>query len=136
MKKKVFVIVIILLLVSIIIIQKNSKTDLYITLPDTEGINIVFNDSIAQKINKIEMSLKGDLSYQRWEIMVDSAKTEKINKEKLISHITCSQDFIIKNFGWNRDLIFDTKRFRIYIVIMKLNEPYILPVKDIRFIVE
>lgn len=136
MKKTILIIVLLVALLSVIIIEKNRKTDLYIILEETEGYNIQFNDSIAQKISKIEISQMGELSYQRWEIVVDSAKTKKAKKENLVSHITCSLDFIVNNFGWNSDLIADSKRFRLYIIIWDKDEPFILPIQDIHFIVE
>lgn len=136
MKKTILIIVLLVALLSGIIIEKNWKTDVYITLQDIEGYNFQFNDSIAQKISKIEISQMGELSYQRWEIVVDSTKTEKTNKENLVSHITCSPDFIVNNFGWNSDLIADSKRFRLYIIMWDKDEPFILPIQDIHFIVE
>ncbi len=136
MKKQLLVIILFVLLVSVIIIEKNKKTDLYIPLQNIEGYNIHFNDSSVQNISKIEISNLGELSYQRWEIFVDYTKTKKTTKENLIKHLTCSPDFIINNFGWNSDLISDSKRFRLFIIKWEMNEPYILPVKDIHFINE
>lgn len=136
MKKTILLIALFIILVSVIIIEKNRKTDLYIPFQKIEGYNFYLNDSVAWNISKIEISHTGELSYQRWEIFIDSSKTEKTNKENLIRHLTCSTDFIINNFGWNSDLVTDTRSFKLYFIKWEKDEPYLLPIKDIHYITE
>lgn len=136
--KKLIIVLIISLILSIVLLifVSNRKTNLYIVIQDIKGYNYTFNDSIPQNINKLVITQDGELSYQRWEIEVNSTGIRKIALTEQLTNLTCSPYFIIKNFGSTRRVVTDLDQFDLFLVKWEEEEPYILPVKNIHFITE
>lgn len=118
------------------IFELNKKIYLYIRLEEVVGYNFQFSDSITQNIDNIILYQEGKLSYQRYEFDIDTAKIKKVNIGDMSSHVTCSTYFITNNFGWNRDIIPDLSRFKLFFVKRENHDVYILPIEEVHFIIE
>lgn len=136
MRKLVLLFILVTISIALFLIYQNKKTNIYVTLIDMEGYNFHFNDSVTPNINKMVITQEGKLSYQWWEIEIDSDKIETTSREKLYGNVICSPYFILYNFGWNRDLVTNLDKYRLFIIHREDGELFILPVKDIHFIIE
>lgn len=127
-----------LLIMSVILLLllNNRKTNLYIVIQDIKGYSYTFNDSIIQNINNLMIRQDGEFSHQRWEVEIDSSQIRKVALADYMTNVTCSPYFIIKNFGINRRIVKDLDQFDIFLIISEDKETYILPVKNINFIID
>ena len=77
-KSNLFCILSIFILASICVFQSFKKKDIYIAFDDIAGYHYRFIDSTdILKTSKILITQSGTLSYQRWEIDIDSSKITK-----------------------------------------------------------
>lgn len=137
MKKIILVLILLILSLSaLLILEFNRKTNLYISLQNIDGYNFQLSDSVTQNIDHIILNQEGKLSYQRYEFDIDTAKIKKVNIGDMSSHVTCSTYFITNNFGWNRELIPDLSRFKLFFFKSENQEAYILPIEEVHFIIE
>ena len=138
MKKfKILCILSIIILGSICVYQFIKKEDVYIAFDDIAGYRYQFIDSTnILKTSKILIKQSGKLSYQWWELEIDSAKIAKTDLFTYQKLMINSQTIIINNYGGIKDCGRKLNKYRFFIFEWENNIPYILPVKKIRFIME
>ena len=73
-----------------------------------------------------------------WEINIDTVNIKKTDNNSVQKLIVNSQFFIINNFGFygnENDLLHKTDKYQIYIIKQEKGNKYVLPVKEINFLV-
>ena len=141
MKNKTLLpITVLIVLIIVCIIQSTKKKDIYITFPDIKNYQYHFVDSTnIMNTSKIIISHTGELShmsYQWWEIEIDSKGIQKTDLETIGKIITCSQYFIINNYGGIKVCDDELNKYRFNVIKWVNDEPFILPVKKIYFVIE
>lgn len=138
MKKCKFICsLVVIVLVSICFYQSAKKEDVYITFIDIPGYQSIFIDSTSiSKTSKVLIKQSGKLSYQWWEIDIDSAEITKTDMDTYRKLVINSQYMIINNFGGIKDCERTLDRFRFFVLKWENNIPYIMPVKQVRYVME
>lgn len=117
--------------------QSFKKEDIYIAFDDIAGYHYQFLDSTdILRTNKILITQCGTLSYQRWEIAIDSSKITKTDISTFRKLVINSPHLIINNFGGIKDCEGTLNRYRFHVLKWENNVPYILPVTKISFVME
>lgn len=117
-----------------VIYQTNKKENIYIYIEDLKGYCLEYsNPNDLLKTTKIQIRQSGKLSYQFWEIIIDTMNCKKINIESLQNKIINSQYFIINNCGGIGTKDHLLKKYKLNIIVYKNNEYYNLPVKSIGY---
>ena len=128
-KSNLFCILSIFILASICVFQSFKKKDIYIAFDDIAGYHYRFIDSTdILKTSKILITQSGTLSYQRWEIDIDSSKITKTDISTFRKLVINSQHLIINNYGGIKDGEKALKRYRFRVLKWENNIPYILPI--------
>lgn len=136
-KRNSFYILTILILASICIYQILKKEKIYISFEEIPGYKYQFIDSTnIQRTSKILITQGGTLAYQKWEVDIDSDKIFKTDITAVRKIVVSSQYIIINNYGGIKDCERNLKKLRFFVLKWDKNTPYILPVKQIRFVVE
>ena len=136
-KSKLLCILSILILASICMFQSYKKEDVYIAFDDISGYRYQFIDSTdILKTSKILITQSGTLSYQWWEIDIDSTKITKTDMGTFRKLVINSPHLIINNFGGIKDCEGTLNRYRFHVLKWENNIPYILPVTKISFVME
>jgi len=131
---------VIYILASLCIYQAFKKEDIYISFEDLKGYKYQFNDSTdVLKTEKILINQVGNAgNHFLWKINIDSPKIKKTDINSVQKLILNSQFFIINNFGFygnENDLLHKTDKYRIYIIRQEKDFKYILPVKEVNFLI-
>ena len=135
-----FCFVVVVLSVSFCIYQATKKENIYIFFEDLKGYNYQFIDSTnVLKTSKILIQhvVKSEDQFL-WEINIDTANIKIAKPHSIQKLIVNSQFFIINNFGFygnENDLLHKMDRYRIYIIKKGKEVAYILPVKDVHFLI-
>lgn len=138
---KFFCFILLILSASFCIYQATKKEDIYIALEDLNGYKYQFTDSTnILKTSKvlIEHDLKAGNQFL-WEIDIDTAKIKRAEANSIQKLILNSQYFIINNFGFygnENDHLHKTDKYQIYIIKQEKEVRYILPVKEVHFLVK
>jgi len=125
------------ILASVCIYQSVRKEDVYISFTNIPGYNYQFIDSMdIIKTKKVIITQTGKLAYQWWEIDVDNTKITKTDLTTFRKLVVNSQQFIINNYGGIKDCEESLSKYRFFILKWENNIPYVLPIKEIRFVME
>jgi len=137
MKSKLLCIVSILVLTSICIYQSVKKEDIYIAFADIKGYSYQFNDSTdVLKTSKIVIKGSGERFYESWEIDIDNQSITESDLNAYRKLVVNSQHLIINNYGTIKDCEKALSKYRFHILQWENKTLYILPVKQIHYIVE
>lgn len=130
---------VIYILASLCIYQAIKKEDIYISFDDLKGYKYQFIDSTdVLKTREVLINQEGKFKNHFWEIHIDSPNIKKAEANKIQRLIINSQFFISNNFGFygnENDHFHKTDKYRIYIIRQEKDDLYILPVKDVNFLI-
>ena len=131
--------VIICILASLCIYQTIKKEDIYISFKDLNGFKYQFIDSTdVLKTGKVLINQEGKFKNHFWEINIDSPNIKKAEANRIQRLIINSKFFIINNFGFypnENGHLHKTDKYRIYIIRQEKDVQYILPVKEVNFLI-
>lgn len=127
---------VIYILASLCIYQAIKKEDIYISFEDLKGYKYQFIDSTdISKTREVLITQGGERWYQWWSIEIDTEKIKKADADNIRRIIINSQYFIIHNVQPLKKVdIFE--KYQIFIIKLVNDVPYILPVKNIGYVVE
>jgi hypothetical protein len=115
----------------------NRKEDVYISFIDIKGYQYHFIDSTdISKIEKAIITQSGEMSYQRWEINVDTKSITKAEMLDVVKLIHNSQYWIISNYqplGMSQKGL---QKYRLHIIRWENDVPYILPISSVDIVME
>jgi len=130
---------VIYILASLCIYQAIKKEDIYISFEDLKGYKYHFIDSTdVLKTEKVLINQEGKFKNHFWEINIDSPNIKKAEANRIQRLVINSQFFIINNFGFypnENGHLHKTDKYRIYIIRQENENQYILPVKDVNFLI-
>ena len=130
---------VIFILASFCIFQATKKENIYISFKDLNGFKYQFIDSTdVLKTRKVLINQDGKFKNHFWQINIDATNIKKTETSSIQKFIINSQFFIINNFGFyptENGHLHKTDKYRIYIIRQEKDVLYILPVKEVNFLI-
>jgi len=134
---KIFGFIIVFVMIFIIAYYYQKKEDIYIYFEDLKGYTFEYSiPGDTLKSTKILVKHEEKLSYQYWELNVDTSKIKKISPSGLQEILINSQYIIINNFGGNGIKNHLLNKYSIHVICQKGNMYYILPVTNLSYVME
>jgi len=127
---------VIYVLASLCIYQAIKKEVIYISFDDLKGYKYQFIDSTdVLKTREVLITQGGERWYQWWRIEVDKERIRKTDFDNIRRTVINSQYFIILNVQPLKKVdIFE--KYHLFIIKWVNDVPYIMPVKNIWYVVE